>query len=178
MEDALAQFRGAKMADCVAALEARLGRPLPSDFVPRLRARTADTFRDRLRPVEEALDLVRATTGTICVASSGPPEKIMLSLSLTGMLRYFEGRIFSSYAINSWKPDPGLFLHVARSLGAEPQACRVVDDSLPGIHAGVAAGMTVFAYQPDGDDPNIPPGVVTVRRLADLQPILAAVRAN
>ena len=49
----------------------------------------------------------------------------------------------------SWKPDPGLFLQAARTLGAAPETCAVIEDSLPGVQAGVAAGMTVFGYARD-----------------------------
>ena len=41
--------------------------------------------------------------------------------------------------------EPGLFLHAARALGVEPARCAVVEDSLAGIEAGFAAGMTVYA---------------------------------
>ena len=97
LHEALDIFRGRYMADCITELEARLGHRLPEDFLPGLRARTAKVFNERLRPIEGAVDLVRAMTGQICVASSGPPEKIKLSLSLIGLLPFFEGRIFSSY---------------------------------------------------------------------------------
>ena len=174
VDDALAHFRGGKMAEIVDQLEVWLGRSLPESFVPSVRERTAEAFRIKLRPIEGAIDLVRATTGPFCVASSGTPEKIRLSLSLTGLLPFFEGHIFSSYEVGFWKPDPGLFLHAARAMGVEPQECAVVEDSLPGIQAGVAAGMKVFALQPNGVDPEIPSGVVIVKRLSDLQSIFGA----
>ena len=44
------------------------------------------------------------------------------------------------------KPAPDLFLFAARSLGAAPARCVVVEDSLPGVQAGVAAGMAVLGY--------------------------------
>ncbi len=81
-----------------------------------------------------------------CVASSGPREKIELSLRVTGLLPHFVGRIFSAYEIGSWKPDPGLFLHAARSMGVEPNVCAIVEDSIPGVQAGLAARMPVFGY--------------------------------
>jgi HAD superfamily hydrolase (TIGR01509 family) len=177
VDAALAQFRGGKMAEIVDQIEVWLGRSLPDSFVPDVRERTADAFRARLKPVDGAIDLVRSTTGPFCVASSGPPEKIRLSLSLTGLMPFFEGRIFSSYEIGSWKPDPGLFLHAARAMGVEPQECAVVEDSLPGIQAGVAAGMKVFAFQPYGVDPKIPPEVVIVKQLSDLQSMIGAGQA-
>jgi len=169
--DAVRSFRGCKMADCVAELEARLGRPLPADFVPSLRARTAEVFRSRLRAVDGAVELVRSLRQQACVASSGPMDKIELSLSLTGLLPYFTGRIFSSYDVGSWKPEPELFLHAARVMDVRPADCAVVEDSLPGIRAGLAAGMTVFAFQPHETDPAIPDQVTIVKSLMDLRAV-------
>ncbi len=171
-DQALRQFRGGKMADTVVYLEAQLGHQLEDNFVPEFRALMADAFRDRLQAIDGAIDLVRSAHGKICVASSGPLEKIMLSLSLTGLLPYFEGRIFSSYEISSWKPDPGVFLHAAQSLDVEPHECAVVEDSQHGIQAGLAAGMDVFALKIEGHDLHIPPGVVSVSHLSELGPLL------
>jgi HAD superfamily hydrolase (TIGR01509 family) len=172
VDDAVRSFRGCKLADCVSQLEARLGRPLPADFVASLRTRTAAAFRSRLRAVDGAVELVRSLSQPACVASSGPMDKVELSLSLTGLLPYFEGRIFSSYEVGSWKPDPDLLLHAARAMGVTPAECAVVEDSLPGIRAGIAAGMTVFAFQPHGVDPTIPGQVTIVKELLELRSIL------
>jgi HAD superfamily hydrolase (TIGR01509 family) len=174
-DEAIETFRGGKMAECVAALETRLGRALPPQFVPDLRQRTADAFRTRLRPVSGALELVEwlsALSQPICVASSGPMEKIELSLSLTGLLRFFKGRIFSSYDVGTWKPHPGLFLHAATAMGVAPRDCAVVEDSLPGIRAGVAAEMTVFAFQPQIVDLRIPAEVTVIKDLSELKGFL------
>lgn len=169
--EALVAFRGGKMADCVADLEVRLGRPLPADFVPALRSRMADAFRTRLQPVDGALELIHSlsrSSRSICVASNGPREKIETSLSLTGLSPFFEGRVFSSYDVGVWKPDPGLFLHAARVMGVEAEECAVVEDSLPGIQAGLAAGMAVFAFQPHDVDPRIPGEVTVLKSLLEL----------
>ena len=166
------RFRGRKLADCVAELEAELGRPLPGDFVPRFQRRSAAAFRERLQPIDGAVDLVRAMRGPICVASSGPMDKIRLSLSVTGLLPYFDGHIFSSYDIGSWKPDPGLFLHAAQAMGVAPSGCAVVEDSLPGVQGGRAAGMSVFALPPASAHPNLPDGVIPVRHLSELRAFL------
>ena len=150
LEEALAQFTGGKMADCVAELERRLGRNLPDHFVPTFRERSAAAFRAHLRPVEGVDAIVKNLHRRglpYCVASSGPREKIELNLRITGLLDYFQARIFSAYEVEKWKPDPGLFLHAAQALEVEPQQCAVIEDSTPGIQAGLAAGMMVFAYQ-------------------------------
>jgi HAD superfamily hydrolase (TIGR01509 family) len=167
-------FRGWQLDRCVAQLGQWLGRELPADFVAQVRLRTEAAFRVQLQPVPGALEVVRALQLPMCVASSGPRRKIELSLSLTGLLPFFEGRIYSAYEINSWKPDPGLFLHAAREQGADPARCVVVEDSPVGVQAGIAAGMKVFAYQPEQIDPQIPPQAQTLRRLQDLLPALGA----
>jgi len=64
-----------------------------------------------------------------------------------GLLRYFEGLIYSSYEIGSWKPDPDLFLLAASQLGVAPEHCAVIEDSIPGVWAGIAAGMGVFGFE-------------------------------
>src|SRR5258706_9740007 len=167
--DAMIRFRGMKLAECLAQIEAELGRELPSTFVAEFRERTATAFRNELKPVPGAMALVAALNIPMCVASSGPREKIELSLSLTGLLPYFADRIFSSYEVGSWKPDPGLFLHAARTMGVPPGSCAVVEDSLPGLRAGIAAGMRVFALQPPGIAADRPAGITVVRRLLDLR---------
>jgi beta-phosphoglucomutase-like phosphatase (HAD superfamily) len=106
------------------------------------------------------------------VASNGPKEQTELSLSVTGLLPFFKGAVFSSYEIGLWKPDPGLFLHAAATLGVNPRACAVVEDSPVGIQAGLTAGMKVFAFQPDAIDPDLPRDVEVVRHLSELKTIL------
>lgn len=167
-----AYFRGWKLDQCVAQIQTWLGRPLPADFVAQVRLRTQSTFKAELRPIPGAVELVRALRLPMCVASSGPREKIELSLTLTGLLPYFKDHIFSGYEVGSWKPDPGLFLHAAQAMGVQPADCAVVEDSLVGVQAGVAAGMKVYAYQPEGVDPAIPPGVHILKRLEELLPAL------
>lgn len=146
LEEAILLFKGCKMADCIVVIEQRLGKKMPPDFVTQLRACTAKAFERELLPVqgiETALDKINLP---ICVASSGPLEKIQLALRVTNLLPRFEGRIFSSYEIGSWKPAPDLFLYAAKKMGVQAQFCTVVEDSILGVRAGIAAGMKVLGY--------------------------------
>jgi len=146
LEEALIQFRGGKMADTLLYIEQRLGSRLPDDFIVELRARMASVFYDRLQPMPGVESVLQRLSLPFCVASSGPREKIELSLRATGLFPYFQGRIFSAYELGSWKPEPDLFLHAAQILGVVPERCAVVEDSIKGVKAGIAAGMTVFGY--------------------------------
>lgn len=162
------RFKGGKMADWVLAMEQLGGAALPASFATTLRERTAVLFRERLQPIEGALELVRALHIPFCLASNGPREKIALCLGVTGLLPYFEGRIFSAYEVGVWKPEPGLFLHAAERMGSVPGRCVVVEDSVPGATAGVAAGMRVFALQTGEVEPGMPTQVTVIKRLAEL----------
>jgi len=168
--EAMQSYVGGKMADCVADLERRLGRKLPDSFIPEVRKRTAEAFRTHLKPVEGAREVLANLRLPFCVASSGPMEKIELSLGLTGLAGFFaRDRIFSAYDVDSWKPEPGLFLHAARAMGVPPERCAVVEDSLRGVEAGMNAGMRTFWFRPNGP---VPRSVVALDRLEDLPELL------
>jgi len=146
LEETIATFMGHSMAACVTLIEERTGRPIPPRFVADFRDRTFEVFRRELRPVpgiESVLDGINLPS---CVASSGPPEKIHLTLSITGLLPRFAGRIFSAVEVERGKPHPDLFLHAAHKMGVAPGNCVVVEDSARGVQAAVAAGMRVFGY--------------------------------
>lgn len=172
LQEAIAKFRGGRLSEHVAHLESLRGEALPAAFVPEFRRRLAIALESRLQPIDGALELVRSMTIPFCVASSGPREKIELSLTLTGLLPYFKDRIFSAYEVGVFKPDPGLFLHAARALGAPPECCAVIEDSMPGIQAGLAAGMTVFALTNAHTPHPLPSGVHPVPTLHALRNLL------
>jgi HAD superfamily hydrolase (TIGR01509 family) len=146
LAEAVPLFRGVKMAGCVELIERRLGASVPPTFVADFRRRCSIVFGSQLRAIEGIEAVLDTISIPFCVASSSPMEKIELMLRLTGLLPRFSGRIFSADEVNAWKPDPALFLHVATRLGVSPAACAVVEDSLVGVQAGIAARMTTFGY--------------------------------
>ena len=165
----LIDLKGQAMSKTLAALACRLGRPLPADFEATLRAAMAPAFRARLQPIPGALETIAGLRRPYCIASNGPRAKMELTLAVTGLASYFEGRIFSAYEVGSFKPDPGLFLHAAAAMAVAPQNCAVVEDSVSGIEAGLAAGMLVYALQaPATLAPEIAARVHHLDRLADL----------
>jgi HAD superfamily hydrolase (TIGR01509 family) len=140
-------FNGQSMAGCLLAIEQRFGKRLPPCFEASMRQRMAALFRERLQPMPGALRLLQGLGVPCCVASNGPREKIELTLQITGLLPFFSDRIFSAVEVGSFKPEPGLFLHAAQALGAAPARCAVVKDSVSGVQAGLAAGMSVYALR-------------------------------
>lgn len=142
------QFLGTRMADCITAIEAKLGgAKLPEDFAAESRRRMELRFTRDLKAVPGADELLRSIVLPLGVASNGPRNKTEANLRIVGLLQYFGEYIFSAYDIGHWKPKPDLFLHAARTMQVEPQACAVVEDSEPGVAAAVAAGMHVYALR-------------------------------
>lgn len=173
-EEALVLFKGCKFADCLATVAKQLGRPLPEDFLPAFRARSFEAFRSQLQPIPGIHQALEQLSYPMCVASSGPPEKISLALSVVGLLSRFQEHIFSSYEIQSWKPEPDLFLHAAAAFGISPQSCAVIEDSTLGVRAGIAAGMTVFAYTTHGEAAEFEElGATVFHRMEELPGLLA-----
>ncbi len=165
--------RGLTMAAAADWAEAELGRPLPADFLARVQAETFAAFRRELAPVPGVAAALDVLVLPRCVASSGTIEKIRLSLTLTGLIERFDGHLFSATEVARGKPHPDLFLHAARAMGIAPEACAVVEDSLPGVAAARAAGMTVFAYAPQGDaDALAAAGARVFGRMAELPALL------
>jgi HAD superfamily hydrolase (TIGR01509 family) len=143
----LEEIKGQSMALTMGLVAQRLGRALPGDFETTVRARMAVFFNERLRPMPGALALLQRLAIPFCVATNGPLAKTELTLGITGLLPLLQGRIFSAYEIGVFKPDPALFLHAARTLGVAPARCAVVEDSVAGVRAGLAAGMQVHVLR-------------------------------
>lgn len=153
-EECRARFVGGTLQRVMDTVEEWLGRPLPAGWKEDFEARRNAAFRAELQPVPgaaAAVAAVRAAGIPVCVASSGTFEKMNLTLGLTGLKDYFDGNIFSAASVARGKPAPDLFLHAAERMGQLPETCTVVEDSLLGVTAGVAAGMRVLAYAADGD---------------------------
>ncbi|MFT7586726.1 MAG: HAD superfamily hydrolase (TIGR01509 family) [Cellvibrionaceae bacterium] len=144
------QYRGWKLAKIMHALEKLYEIQLEPDFEPTYRKIVSSLFETELKPMAGVEAMLKQIDLPMCVASSGPRHKIEQALWVTGLSRFFGRNIFSSYEVQSWKPEPGLFLHAAGQMGFAPDVCAVVEDSEVGIEAAVAAGMRPILYEPGG----------------------------
>jgi HAD superfamily hydrolase (TIGR01509 family) len=125
-------------------IEEHLGRPV--DWEAEFEARYEEVFARELLPVPGVPEVVRQITIPMCVASSGSHERMRFTLGITGLLDVFGERLFSVDDVENGKPAPDVFLHAAAVMGVPPARCAVVEDSISGVTAGLAAEMTVFAF--------------------------------
>lgn len=152
----LARYRGAKLSGILADIGDRHARALPSGFMERYRDEVSRLFTKHLKPTDGVGEALVQLSNPRCVASSGPLAKICQALQVTDLARHFGEHIYSSYEIQSWKPDPGLFLEAARAEKFQPSECIVVEDSMLGVEAARRAGMVFLLYDPDGRYESVP----------------------
>ena len=153
VDEALLLGFGKNRDTLTAAVEARFGRSLPPDFFETMRARTAIVLERELKPMPGVSELLTALPAARCVASNGHLPRVRERLALTGLLRFFDPNVFSASQVAAGKPAPDLFLLAADRLQAAPAACTVVEDSVVGVAAAVAAQMPVVGFCGGGHCP-------------------------
>lgn len=181
-DEILERYTGISTAGMLADLEARHGRKL-ADFPRRHQQRLEVLFEAELRAIPGVTGALDRLHCPVCVASSGSPQRLRHALSLVGLFDRFHPHIFSASEVERGKPAPDLFLHAARRMGVPPQRVAVVEDSLPGVAAAVAAGMRVIGF---AGGSHCRPGharrlaaagaVPVIDRMGQLAPILACCR--
>jgi len=144
--EVIERFVGRSDRDTREAIEAHLGRVLPDGWDAQVNRLYREAFAAGLTPVAGVVDALERISLPTCVASSGTHEHLRYTLGLTGLYERFEGRIFSAEEVARGKPAPDLFLLAARRMGAAPDRCVVVEDSLSGVRAARAAGMRVLGF--------------------------------
>ena len=140
------RFLGRSALDAHAEVERELGRALPDDFEERRKLAILDALATSLEPIPHIHAVLEAITIPVCVASSGFPAKIAQSLTSTRLHTRFAPHIFSATQVSRGKPAPDLFLFAAEQMKAAPARCIVIEDSVPGVTGGRAAGMTVLGF--------------------------------
>jgi HAD superfamily hydrolase (TIGR01509 family) len=145
--DAVARaVHGRRTADILRGIERLTKKPLPPDFSAKLAADTLKRLTAELRAVPHAAHALTWIRGPKAVASSSPLDRIRTSLEVTGLLRFFEPRLFSGSDVANGKPAPDLFLLAAKTLRINPADCIVVEDSVAGVTAASAAGMQPIGF--------------------------------
>lgn len=136
-----------------------LGAGLPEDWADRYYTKLYARLREgtELMPgVADLLARLDAAGIPYAVGSNGRSAKMQATLGQHPEIKAkLEGRLFSGQELGCPKPDPGLYLHAAKVLGADPSACVVIEDSPTGARAAIAAGMRCLGYAPQGPHPRL-----------------------
>ncbi|OYU06139.1 MAG: hydrolase [Pseudomonas sp. PGPPP1] len=140
------RFRGRKIADCLREAEQVLDIRLDDQFEPHFRVQALEALTLHLKATNGIIDVLENLDIAYCVASSAPRNKIEHCLRVAGLFSYFEGRIFSCYELGRWKPDPLVFLTACQAYNVDVADAVVIEDSVTGIQAAVAANIKVLGF--------------------------------
>ncbi|WFU38336.1 HAD family hydrolase [Bradyrhizobium sp. CB82] len=123
-----------------------LGRVVPDGFLPRFKSRVLSTLAGALQPIPGIGAVVSELNRPFCVASSSDIDRVSLSLDVTGLRPHFGDRLYTAQMVRYGKPAPDLFLYAAEKMRIDPVRALVIEDSVSGVQAAKAAGMTVWGF--------------------------------
>ena len=138
---------GQGMANTLAVMHRELGFAVDGE---RDTALIVDTFIRRvadlvLKPgFEELFADCEAQRVPRALASSSPRRLVEAVVRRFGLGERFHAVVTGDHVAHP-KPRPDIFLETARQLGAKPEDCVVLEDSMAGVRAARAAGMRVIA---------------------------------
>ena len=152
LDECMRQFVGKSLKDETAIFQARTGQAVGEEWLAQFRARRDARLAREVEPIRNAVDAVAwvhaRLDGRIALCSGADRPKVELQLARCGLARYFEGRVFSGYETPRSKPFPDVYLAAMDVLRVEPARCLVIEDTVTGTQAGIAAGATVWGYSP------------------------------
>jgi HAD superfamily hydrolase (TIGR01509 family) len=146
LEDMMAFGIGKNSTTLAAAIEQEFGVTLPAGFIEGRRAQIMNAFTSELRPIEGISELLAALKPKRCVASNSHIDRVRHALTTTALLPHLDPHIYTAAMVERGKPAPDLFLFAAAQHGIRPERCLVVEDSLSGVVAALAAGMPVIGF--------------------------------
>ena len=151
-DDCMRIFVGHTVRSKTALIEAETCQPLTDAWMAEFYDRRNQRLRAELLPIDGAVPAVAALhgryAGKMAVASGADKPKVLMQLDKVGLSPFFGDFVFSGHDLPRTKPFPDVYLAAAASLQRDPRRCLVIEDALPGLQAGLAAGATVWGYCP------------------------------
>jgi len=175
--DCRRHFLGLTLTDMLPVIAAHVGS-VPAGWKDALVQRLVAAMATEAEPIAGAADTLRATTALGLpwrVASNSSHREMQAKFAAAGLDELVQGRVHSAFDVGRGKPAPDLFLAAAAAEGVPPEACVVVEDSVPGVRAAMAAGMRCLGFAAHGDGPALrAAGAVLFDRLDELPALFRA----
>lgn len=156
VEFCLNNFVGRGMGHVQKIVEDREGQKLSPEFIMHYMRLCDELMAKGIEPLAGAMDAVVALSKDykICVASNGETHTVHNTVSAIGMTDLFgTEHIYTKAQVLNGKPAPDLFLFAAAQMGVDPSKCVVIEDSIAGVTAGLAAGMLTIGILGVSHDP-------------------------
>jgi HAD superfamily hydrolase (TIGR01509 family) len=139
-------FLGRSYPTVMAQIRRDFALDLPAAFEDQYRENLLLAFQSDLKVMAGVPEVLDELGLPFCVATSSSPRRAEMSLGLTGLSARVGDRLFTASQVANGKPAPDLFLFAAARMSAEPSRTLVIEDSLTGLRAARAAGMTAWWF--------------------------------
>ncbi|MEQ5777362.1 HAD family hydrolase [Thalassospira sp. NFXS8] len=148
-EEVARRFTGRSSAAPIEHIHIETGRDVSAEFKPyfydRLFVRY-ETELHKITDIDNVLAALKKRGIPFCISSSSSVQRLETTMRITGLGHWFGSRIYSADFVQNGKPAPDLFLHAANDMGFDPAGCLVIEDSVAGVQAAIAAGMTCWGF--------------------------------
>ena len=149
LDEVATTFTGQSFAQCVALIEAHRGSPLPENFMEDNRRYFRELMEQELVAMPGIKEVLQSLTLPYALVTNSQARELDVKLKHTGLDTFFppEHR-FDTETLGVAKPNPEIYQRAAATLGFDIKRCLIVEDSFPGVSAGVHSGATVWCYRP------------------------------
>jgi len=159
-EECIRLFIGRALGDEWELILEHTGFRITPGWIGEFRRRRDERLRTHLGAIPGAPEAVDAASilfgGRIACATGADLAKARMQLSLTGLAPLFGDKVFSGMDQPRSKPAPDVYLAAAAAIGIDPRRALVVEDTVSGTTAGVAAGATVLGFSAGGPTSTAP----------------------
>lgn len=159
-EECVQIFIGRALKDQWPVILEHTGVRIAESWIAEFRVRRDEKLRQCLTAIPGAYEAVATASsvfdGKIACATGADLAKATMQLEMTGIAQLFGGRVFSGMDQPHSKPAPDVYLAAAKALGIDPADAFVVEDTVSGVSAGVAAGATVVGFSAGGPTSTAP----------------------
>jgi HAD superfamily hydrolase (TIGR01509 family) len=149
MEYALTHFVGLRFSKILSLASEATGAAFPENARDTYLQKVRELAKVHMKVVDGAKDVVELALrrGKACVVSNGEHHNVVNALKMVGLYELFDpSHIYTGLMAPNPKPAPDLFLTAASKMGFEPPQCLVIEDSVAGVTAGIAAGMETWGF--------------------------------
>jgi HAD superfamily hydrolase (TIGR01509 family) len=147
------RFVGTTFESMIAEMEFESGKTLPKDLSDRKDVLMLEHYRRGLKTVPGVIPMLRQLDMPKSIGTNGPRHRAIEALRITGLEPFFGDRLTTFEDVKYGKPAPDIYQLAAFRAGFAPGKCLVVEDSVTGVTAALAAGTQVIGFTGVAHDP-------------------------
>ncbi|WP_246797376.1 HAD family hydrolase [Burkholderia perseverans] len=145
VHDAIRPLLGMRTAVVLTRAAAAFGRTISEEQIHSIREEIRTRAADAPQ-IPGAVEALHALPLRLACASNSDLDYVERVVARLGLDACFGGRLFTGDRVAQPKPAPDVYLAASRELRVPPAGCAVVEDSVTGARAALAAGMTVLGF--------------------------------